>query len=128
MFTGIYHVGYWTDDIQAAIRFYQATFGAELFQEALGPDGQTKMAFLHVGDTDVELIQPADQSVLGGQTGIIIHHVGYLVPDIEAGMAELAAKGIRFQTPAPITTATGARIIYLDTATTNGARLHLTEI
>ena len=40
MFTGIYHVGYWTDDIQAAIRFYQATFGAELFQEALGPDGK----------------------------------------------------------------------------------------
>ena len=127
MFTGIYHVGYWTDDIDAAIRFYQTTFGAELFKEA-SPDGTTKMAFLHVGDTDVELIQPADQSVLGGQTGIIIHHVGYLVPDIEAAMAELAARGVTFATPEPYVTPTGARIIYLDTASTNGARMHLTQI
>lgn len=128
MFTGIYHVGYWTDDIRAAIAFYQTTLGAELFQESLGPDGVTKMAFLHVGDTDVELIEPADKSVLGGQTGIIIHHVGYLVPDIEAAMADLKAKGVTFQTEAPYTTPTGARIIYLDTASTNGARMHLTQI
>jgi methylmalonyl-CoA/ethylmalonyl-CoA epimerase len=128
MFDGIYHVGYWTDDIAAAIAFYQTVFGAELFQEALGADGKTKMAFLHVGKTDVELIEPADKSVLGGQTGIIIHHVGYLVPDIEAAMAELKAKGITFQTEAPYTTPTGARIIYLNTSGTQGARLHLTQI
>jgi methylmalonyl-CoA/ethylmalonyl-CoA epimerase len=128
VFDGIYHIGYWTDDITAAINFYQATFGGELFKEAIGADGKTKMAFLHIGSTDVELIEPGDKSVLGGQTGIIIHHVGYLVPDLEAAMAQLAARGVTFAAAAPNTTPTGARIIYLDTAYTNGARIHLTQI
>jgi methylmalonyl-CoA/ethylmalonyl-CoA epimerase len=128
VFDGIYHIGYWTDDIAAAINFYQTIFAGELFQEALGADGKTKMAFLHIGNTDVELIEPADKSVLGGQTGIIIHHVGYLVPDIEAAMAELAAKGVKFAAAAPNRTPTGAQIIYLDTASTNGARVHLTQV
>jgi methylmalonyl-CoA/ethylmalonyl-CoA epimerase len=127
VFTGIYHIGYWTDNIEAAIAFYQQTFGAELFQQATNPEGN-KMAFLHVGQTDVELIEPADRSVLGGQTGIIIHHVGYLVPNIEEAMAALSAKGVTFATAAPTVTPTGARIIYLDTASTNGARMHLTQI
>jgi methylmalonyl-CoA/ethylmalonyl-CoA epimerase len=128
VFTGIYHVGYWTDDIDAAIKFYQETFGAELFKEALGPDGKTRMAFLHLGQTDVELIEPADQAVLNGQTGVILHHIGYLVPDIEKAIAELAAKGVKFLTPEPYTTPTGARIIYLDSASTSGTRMHLTQI
>lgn len=128
MFTGIYHVGYWTDDIAKAIAFYQTTLGAELFKEVTGPDGKTKMAFLHVGATDVELIQPADQSVLGGQTGLVLHHIGYLVPNLEEAMAELAAKGVKFAAAAPNVTPTNARIIYLDTASSNGARMHLTQI
>jgi methylmalonyl-CoA/ethylmalonyl-CoA epimerase len=127
MIDGIYHVGYWTDDIANAINLYQRVFGAELFQEAVNPEG-SKMAFLHVGQTDVELIEPADKSVLGGQTGIIIHHVGYLVPDIQAAMAELAGRGITFAAAAPNRTPTGAQIIYLDTASTNGARIHLTQV
>jgi methylmalonyl-CoA/ethylmalonyl-CoA epimerase len=128
MFDGIYHVGYWTDDIAAAIKLYQDVFGAELFQQATGPDGVSKMAFLHVGQTDVELIEPADKSVLGGQTGLIIHHVGYLVPDIQAAIAQLQAKGVKFAAAAPNRTPTGAQIIYLDTASTLGARIHLTQI
>jgi hypothetical protein len=86
------------------------------------------MAFLHVGETDVELIEPADKSVLGGQKGIIIHHVGYLVPNIEQAMEALKAKGVKFAAAAPNVTPTGARIIYLDTASTNGARIHLTQV
>ena len=127
-FDGIYHVGYWTDDIDAAIKFYTSTFGAEVFKEHTGPDGKTRMAFLHIGQTDVELIQPADQSVLGGQKGLVIHHVGYLVPDIDAAIAKLKAQGMTFQTEAPTVTPTNARIIYLDTAKTLGARMHLTQI
>ncbi|MCC6626403.1 MAG: VOC family protein [Chloroflexi bacterium] len=128
MIDGIYHIGYWTDDIARAIAMYQTVFGAEVFQEATGADGKTKLAFLHVGQTDVELIQPADQSVLGGQTGLVIHHAGYLVADIEASIAALKAKGVKFAAETTNRTPTGAQIIYLDTASTNGARIHLTQI
>lgn len=127
MFSGIYHVGCWTDDIAKAITLYETTFGGTVFQQTSNPEGN-KMAFLHVGDTDVELIEPADKSVLGGQTGIILHHIGYLVPDIEQAITDLKAKGVKFATPAPTVTPTNARIIYLDTSSTGGARMHLTQI
>ena len=127
MFDGIYHVGYWTDDLGAAVKLYQTVFGGEVFQEDVAANGN-RLAYLHDGKTDVELIEPADKSVLGGQTGVIIHHVGYLVPDIEAAMAELRAKGVTFQTEAPYATATGARIIYLNTDSAGGARIHLSQI
>ena len=127
MFDGIYHVGYWTDDINAAKKLYQEIFGAEVFKEDAAANGN-KLAYLHVGQTDIELIEPGDKSVLGGQTGVIIHHVGYLVADIEASMAALKAKGITFQTDAPYVTPTGARIIYLNANGVSGARIHLSQV
>ena len=127
MFSDIYHIGYLTDDVARDIAFYQEVFGGELIAQAPGPDGVTKMAFLKVGNTEVELIEPGDKSRLGGRTGLILDHVGYLVPDIDAAVEQLRAKGIKFATEAPYTNALGHRLIYLDSATIQGTKMHLTQ-
>lgn len=127
MFTGVYHIGYLTDDMAAAIDFYRRTFGAELKLETLSGDGVSKMAFVRIGQTEIELMEPGDKARLNGRTGLILDHVGYTVESIEADMARLSSKGVGFESAAPRTNPEGARLIYLDSATTLGARIHITE-
>ncbi len=121
----VYHTGYLTDDADRAVEFYRTTFGGQVIRQTTGPTGD-KMVFLKIGGSEVEVIEPADRSRLGGRTGLIIDHVGYYVEDFDRAMSELAAKGIRFATPAP-TGGPGHRMIYLDAATTLGTRIHINE-
>lgn len=127
MFGDVYHVGYLTDDIDAAVAFYERTFGGTLKMQTTSRDGASRMAFVRVGQTEIELIEPNDKSRLGGRTGLIVDHVGYVVDSIDGEMTKLAERGIKFQTEAPYTNPEGARLIYLDSSTTQGARIHLTE-
>lgn len=127
MFRDVYHVAYLTDDVDAAQRFYQNVFGAEVIMESSNPTTGSKMAYLRVGATQVELIEPVDRSRLNGHTGLVIDHIGYVVDSIDSEMVRLAANGIGFASPAPKMSPEGARLIYLDTADTLGARIHITE-
>lgn len=127
MFSDVYHICYLTDDLDAATTFYCQTFDAEVLLQTESPDTGSKMAYLQVGATQVELIEPADKARLKGQTGLVYDHIGYVVERIETTMEQLTALGISFATVAPKTSAEGARVIYLDSTSVLGARIHLTE-
>lgn len=122
----VYHAGYLTDDIDKSIAYYKAMFGGKLVKQLTAADG-VKIAYVQVGDSEVELIQPADKSKLNGRTGLVIDHIGYFVPDIDKAIAELKARGIGFATAEPVVSALGYRMIYIDAASTMGASIHLTE-
>lgn len=127
MFTDVYHICYLTDDLDAAIALYRQAFGAELTLQVESPATGSKMAYLQVGGTQVELIEPADKARLNGQTGLVYDHIGYVVESIAAEMERLKVRGINFATAEPKTSAEGARLIYLDSTNMQGARIHLTE-
>lgn len=126
MFKDVYHIGYQTDDKDAAIAFYQKALGGELKLESRNPDGSV-LVFMRIGQTEVEIIQPADKSVLGGKTGLQLHHIGYTVDDVEKSLADLEGKGYERLWPAIRTNAEGARLIYMDPSSMNGINMHLTE-
>src|SRR5713226_3685244 len=109
MFKDVYHIGYHTDDADAAIAFYERAFGGKLKQETKNPDG-SRLAFVRMGGTEVEIIQPGDKSVLGGKTGLILHHVGYTVDSVDAALADLEGKGFKRLWPEPRTNVEGARL------------------
>jgi methylmalonyl-CoA/ethylmalonyl-CoA epimerase len=123
----VYHTGYFTDDAAKASAFHLNTFGGEVIKQTAAPDG-TKVVFIRMGESEVELIEPGDKSKLAGKTGLIIDHIGYIVKDIDAAIADLKAKGVRFQSEAPTTNMVGHRMIFLDTADSLGTRIHLTEV
>src|SRR5438270_1196662 len=125
MFTDIYHIGYLTEDNATAIEFYVKTFGAELLAESIAADGKTKLAFAHVGNTEVELIESPERARAAGKGPIVLDHIGYVVPDIEAAAADLRAKGIKFAADRPNVNPRGHQVLYLDAATTNGVKMHL---
>lgn len=124
MFQDVYHIGYRTPDKDAAIAFYRDAFGAELTLESTNTDG-AKLAFLRIGGTEVELIQPADVADLLGGPLLVLDHVGYVVDSVEDGLAQLEAKGMRRQFVR--TNAEGATIAYVEPSTAHGLRFHLTE-
>jgi catechol 2,3-dioxygenase-like lactoylglutathione lyase family enzyme len=124
MFKDVYHIGYRTPDKDAAIAFYKEALGAELKLEATNADG-AKLAFLRIGSTVVELIEPPDVADLRGGPLLVLDHVGYVVDSVEAGLAELEAKGMKRQFVR--TNAEGARLAYIEPSTANGLKFHLTE-
>ncbi len=127
MFTGIYHVGDITDDLAATIAFYESLFGATIIGQGNSADGTSKLAFLKVGNTEIDLIEAPERVRQRGAGSIVLDHIGYLVPDIEAAAAELRAKGIRFAAAAPNLNPLGHKVLYLDLESTHGFRMHLTE-
>lgn len=129
MFRELHHVGYLVENLDEAIAFYQSSFGAQLYGRGRLEGRKTNAAFVQIGpSTMVELMEPDDKSALRGQKGLVFHHVGYLVPDIKAAMDELKAKGFKFADDPPFLNFLGWRIAYMETASTQGTRMHLMEI
>ena len=96
-------------------------------------DQKVKVAFLTVGETRIELLEPtADDSPVrkfldkkGGRT--TIHHVAYEVDDLEGAIAEARDKGIRLIDEKPRIGAGGVRIAFLHPKATGGILTELCE-
>ncbi len=121
----IHHTGYFTDDLEAAVRRYTETFPGDRVIRGESTVFPAKIAFVRSGDTWVEIMEPADKSVLGGQTGLILHHIAYEVADIDQAVRELSARGVRFRPGVP-TPGPAGPIAYLEDGQL-GSALHLIQ-
>ena len=93
------HVGVATPSIEKSIAVYRDLMGATRIGESFDLPAQgVKVCFIDTPNTQIELIEPYDDSSpiagflrknpAGGQ-----HHVCFEVPDIHAAVADLKAKG-----------------------------------
>lgn len=93
------HVGVATPSIAKSIETYRTLLGATVVSEPFDLPAQgVKVCFIDTPNTQIELIEPYDDSSpiagflkknpAGGQ-----HHVCFEVPDIHAAVADLKAKG-----------------------------------
>ena len=55
-------------------------------------------------------------------------HVGYVMEDIRAGIDDCCTRGFQFVADAPNTNSVGQQVLYFDTATSMGSRMHLTQL
>lgn len=127
MFSDIHHISYLVPDLDAAIQSYARMFGASVTGRGHVPN-LGEVAFLQAGDVEIEFIRPDDPAArpAAGQPPAV-HHIAYAVPDLDRVVAQHRARGYRFLTETPFTNFMGYRLIYLDPADTNGARIHLTD-
>ena len=93
------HVGVATPSIEASVALYRDLLGATAIGEPFDLPAQgVRVCFVDAPNTQVELIEPLDdrspiagfiaKNPAGGQ-----HHLCFEVPDIDAAVAELRAKG-----------------------------------
>lgn len=126
MFSDIHHISYLVPDLYGAIESYEKMYGAEVTGRGAVP-GLGEVAFLQVGQVEVEFIGPEDASVLEGSGGAwVVHHIAYAVDNLDRVVAEHRQRGYRFLTDEPFTNFMGYRLIYFDPAETGGCRVHLT--
>jgi catechol 2,3-dioxygenase-like lactoylglutathione lyase family enzyme len=122
---GIVHPGYLVRDLDAATAWYVEKLGG--VHVGGGPSRRGgRVAFVNCGRAQVELIEPPQPGELA--SAHVLDHVGYLTRSIDADLALYSARGLAWQTPEPITNPIGQKLIYFDTATSLGSRMHLTEL
>ncbi len=101
----IHHVAVVVRDLGQAVGFYQSDLGLELETVLPIPSDGVRIAFLPVGESKVELVEPTDP-----ETGVArflesrgegFHHVCFEVPDIAATLARLAERGIQLIDASP---------------------------
>ena len=127
MFADIHHISYLVPDLDAAIESYTETFGAVVTGRGRAPN-LGEVAFLRVGEVEVEFIGPEDRSALDDASGAwVVHHIAYTVEDLDRVVAEQRQRGYSFATDEPFTNFMGYRLIYFNPANTGGCLVHLTD-
>lgn len=90
------HVGIAVNSIDEALKFFRDTLGLELENVEEVADQKVKIAFLPVGETHIELLEPTspDSNVAKflEKKGEGIHHLAFNVPDINAALAAVKEK------------------------------------
>jgi methylmalonyl-CoA epimerase len=94
------------------------------------PTEKVRTAFLPVGESHLELLEPTDPSsvlakFLEKRTGL--HHVCVLVDDIEGALGRLKAEGVTLIDQVPRTGAGGCRVAFIHPRSAGGVLLELKE-
>jgi methylmalonyl-CoA epimerase len=104
--TRINHVAIVVNDLDEAIRSYQDKLGLSVSQRLLMPEQEVEIAFLPAGESAIELISPINESSgvakYLAKRGEGLHHLCLETPDVNASLAELAARDVQLITQEPI--------------------------
>jgi len=93
------HIGIVVEDIEAALAVYEAALGLPLENIVEVPEQGVRVAFLSLGESNIELVQPtADDTGTAKfltRRGEGVHHICIEVDDIRAALARLKAHGVQ---------------------------------
>lgn len=124
------HIGIVVKDLDAALKVYETALGLPLAEIAEVPDQQVRVAFLPVGESNVELVQPtaADTGVARflEKRGEGIHHICIQVDAIEESLARLKAHAVPLIDEQPRQGAHG-RVAFVHPKGTHGVLIELVE-
>ena len=127
----INHVAIVVENIDSALTFWRDQLGLTLDHVEEVPSQASRVAFLPVGEGEVELVEPTDpESGLAkylGKRGEGIHHLCIEVEDIESVLADLKAKDVRLINEQPVDLP-GRRMAFIHPKSTNGVLLELYEL
>jgi methylmalonyl-CoA/ethylmalonyl-CoA epimerase len=125
----IAHVGIAVRAIDELLPFYRELL--ELDDFPLENSDGARIAGLAAGDSLVELLEPnaADSPISRfiDRRGPGIHHICFVVHDLDDTLARCRAKGIKLIDESPRVGAEGKRIAFLHPSSTGGVLIELTE-
>ncbi|MEU7755329.1 methylmalonyl-CoA epimerase [Micromonospora sp. NPDC049101] len=129
------HVGIAVADLDAAIDFYQRTFGMRCVHVETNAEQGVREAMLAVGPTTeggcVQLLAPlTPESTIAkflDRNGPGVQQVAYTVVDIDAACAALRARGMRLLYDAPRRGTADSRINFVHPKDAGGVLVELVE-
>jgi methylmalonyl-CoA/ethylmalonyl-CoA epimerase len=130
--TDIEHVGIAVDDLDAAVELYRHTLGAEPAHRERVQDQGVEEVLFAVGGSYVQLLGALAPDTPVGRflsaRGPGLHHVAYLVSDIEGSLDELRAEGVRLIDEHARPGSRGTRIAFLHPMAMGGVLTELVQI
>lgn len=125
------HIGIAVSNLEESIKFYEDVLGMKLHGIEVVEEQKVKVAFLPIGDTEIELLESTDKegpiAKFIEKKGEGIQHIAYRVDDIEKALEEMRQKGIRLIDEKPRYGAGGAKIAFLHPKSTNGVLIELCQ-
>jgi methylmalonyl-CoA/ethylmalonyl-CoA epimerase len=135
MLTRIDHVGLAVHDLDAAIAFYEQTFGVRVVHQEVNEEQGVREAMLAVGDSgsciQIQLLAPlTPESTIAkflDRNGEGIQQVAYGVDDIDAACADLRERGVRLLYDQPRRGTAGSRVNFVHPKDAGGVLVELVQ-
>lgn len=125
------HIGVAVSNLEESIKFYEDILGMKLQGIEIVEEQKVRVAFLPIGDTEIELLESTDKegpiAKFIEKKGEGIQHIAYRVDDIEKALEEMRQKGVRLIDEKPRYGAGGAKIAFLHPKSTNGVLIELCQ-
>jgi methylmalonyl-CoA/ethylmalonyl-CoA epimerase len=113
----VHHIGHAVDDLDAAVGTYAELLGATVEHRETMSDQGVEAVSLLVADTRIELLRPLGPDTPVGRfldkRGPGMHHVAYLVDDLEAALAEARDAGAELIDERPRVGLFGLRVAFV---------------
>jgi methylmalonyl-CoA/ethylmalonyl-CoA epimerase len=136
LFLAIDHVGIAVPDLDAAIAFYEETYGMRLAHQEVNEEQGVREAMMAVGDPEqphshIQLLAPLDDEstiarFLDGK-GPGIQQMAYRVTDVDAVSAILRERGLRLLYDEPRRGTSDSRINFIHPKDAGGVLVELVE-
>lgn len=131
MIKNIDHIGIAVQNLDETLKFYTEILGIKLHGTEVVEEQKVRVAFLPVGDTEIELLESTDPdgpiAKFIEKKGEGIQHIALKVDNIEEAIEEMKSKGIKMIDEKPRYGAGGAKIAFCHPKSTNGVLVELTE-
>lgn len=127
----IAHIGIAVNSIESTLPFYTDQLGLSLEKTEIIESELVKVAFLKIGETRIELLEPlnADSTIYQfiQKKGEGIHHIALEVDHIETRLSSLKKNGVRLIHEQPKIGANEAKIAFIHPKASNGVLFELCE-
>jgi methylmalonyl-CoA/ethylmalonyl-CoA epimerase len=127
----IHHIGHAVDDLPGAVGRYQRLLGARVEHRETVPEQGVEAVALRVGDSLIELLAPlAEDTPVGrflAKRGPGMHHVAYLVDDIDGALADARAAGAELIDEQPRMGLFGLRVAFLHPDSVDGVLVEFVQ-
>lgn len=131
MLKKIHHLGIAVNDLERAANALKEAFDLEIAGIEEVPSQQVKVAFLPVGESRLELLEPtSEESAIGkflAKRGEGFHHVAFETDSIEEALKLAESKGLRLIDKEPRPGAHGTRVAFIHPKSTFGVLIELVQ-
>jgi methylmalonyl-CoA/ethylmalonyl-CoA epimerase len=132
MIKNINHIAIIVPDLEGAVAFWEGALGLKLARTESVPEEGVDVAFLPIGDSNVELLKPtvADTGVARflEKRGPGIHHMCFEVDDIEATLEQLRARNVQLINEQPQEGHGGRKYAFVHPKSTGGVLVELYQL
>ena len=124
------HIGIAVESIDSGLAIYRA-LGIEVEGVEEVEDQKVRVAFLPVGDSRIELLEPTDDASQIARhlerRGAGLHHICLRVPDIRAAMAKLSEEGYRLLSDEPLRGAHDCLVCFVHPKSAGGVLIEISQ-